>query len=92
MAGLDKTQLTDDLVALFEDTSEGNTAEDKAGALADLIDSYVKTAIATVTVPDGSFVDGITFVPGTGGATLDFTKNGDLQIDGDPDSSTGGLS
>ena len=53
---LDKTGLKHALQTIFEDLSNGKTAEQAASQAADAIDSYVKTALATVYVPAGTFL------------------------------------
>jgi predicted RNase H-like HicB family nuclease len=53
---LDKAELKSALQAVFEDLADGKTAEDAATQLADAIDVYVKTAMATVQVPPGTFL------------------------------------
>lgn len=53
---LDKPGLKSALQTIFEDLTNGKTAEDAATQMADAIDSYVKTAIATVNVPAGTFL------------------------------------
>lgn len=59
---LDKAGLKSALQSTFEDLSQGKTAEQAATELSDAIDTYVKTAIATVQVPIGTFL-----VAATGG-------------------------
>jgi hypothetical protein len=53
---LDKAGLKSAFQAVFEDLAGGKTAEDAATQLADAIDTYVKTAIATVAIPPGTVV------------------------------------
>lgn len=53
---LDKAGLKSALQATFEDLSQGKTAEQAATEMSDAIDAYVKTAIATVQVPAGTFL------------------------------------
>jgi len=53
---LDKAGLKLALQTIFEDLTMGKTAEDAATQMADALDTYVKTAIATVNIPAGSVV------------------------------------
>ena len=53
---LDKEGLKLALQTAFEDIEIGKTAADAADALANAIDTYVKTAIATVVIPPGTVV------------------------------------
>lgn len=53
---LDKAGLKSTLQSIFEDVAIGKTAADAAEALADAIDTYVKTALATVNIPAGTVV------------------------------------
>lgn len=53
---LNKAGLKSALQATFEDLSQGKTAEQAATEMSDAIDAYVKTAIATVQVPAGTFL------------------------------------
>jgi hypothetical protein len=53
---LDKAGLKSAFKATFEDLTNGKTAEDAATQLADAIDTYVKTALATVSIPAGTVV------------------------------------
>lgn len=53
---LDKAGLKTALQTTFEDLSQGKTAAQAATEMADAIDVYVKTAIATVNIPAGSVV------------------------------------
>jgi len=70
---LNKAALTAALISIFEDLDTTKTAADKAGEIADAIDTFVKTATVTTTVSvvsvsdvaTGSDVSG----PGTGTGT-----------------------
>jgi hypothetical protein len=53
---LDKAGLKSAFQATFEDLTNGKTAEDAATQMADAIDTYVKTALATVNIPAGTVV------------------------------------
>lgn len=53
---LDKTGLKAAIQAIFEDISAAKPAEESATELANAIDVFVKTAIATVQVPAGTFL------------------------------------
>jgi hypothetical protein len=53
---LDKAGLKSAFQAVFEDLDAGKSAEDAATQLSDAIDTYVKTALATVNVPAGTFL------------------------------------
>lgn len=53
---LDKAGLKSALQTIFEDLTNGKTAEDAATQMADAVDAYVKTAIASVVVPAGTFL------------------------------------
>jgi len=53
---LDKAGLKSALQALFEDLSNEKTAEGAATIIADAIDAYVKTALASVSIPPGTVV------------------------------------
>lgn len=57
---LDKAVLKSALQTTFEDLSEGKTAAQAAEEMADAIDAYVKTALATVQVPAGTFIVNVT--------------------------------
>lgn len=53
---LDKAALKSAFQAVFEDLDAGKSAETAATELSDAIDTYVKTALATVQVPPGTFL------------------------------------
>ncbi len=53
---LDKAGLKAAFQSVFEDLDAGKTAEQAATQLSDAIDTYVKTALATVNVPAGTFL------------------------------------
>lgn len=53
---LDKAGLKTALQDIFSDLTNGKTAEQAASQMADAIDAYVKTALATVNVPAGTFL------------------------------------
>lgn len=53
---LDKAGLATALTDIFEDLDNGRTSAQRAEAIADAIDTYVKTALATVNVPAGTFL------------------------------------
>lgn len=57
---LDKAGLQAALLSIFEDLSAGKTADMAAEEMADAIDDYVKTAIATVVIPPGTVVTAAT--------------------------------
>jgi len=80
---LDKSGLQAALQTAFEDLGSGKTAADAATDIADAVDAYVKEAIATVTVPAGTFlVAAMAGVP----------NPAPVPLTGDPDAGTGGLS
>jgi hypothetical protein len=54
---LNKTSLKTTLQGIFENIDgDGISAEDAATQISDAIDAYVKTALATVYVPAGTFL------------------------------------
>ncbi len=90
---LSKATLQSDLVTtlkvifndVFGDTdpSRDAKAEEVATSIADAIDTYVRTAIAGVTVPIGTFLVA---------ATAGVPNPAPVPLTGDPGSGTGGLS
>lgn len=87
---LDKSGLQSTLRTIFEDLSEGKSADDAATSLSDAIDVYVKTAIATVTVPSGTFIVSVT--GGSGAPAVGIPNPAPVPVTGDPGAGTGGLS
>jgi hypothetical protein len=53
---LDKAGLASALKDIFEDLDNNRTSAQRAQSIADAIDTYVKTALATVQVPAGTFL------------------------------------
>lgn len=91
---LDKAGLQSAFQSIFEDLGTGKTAAQAATELSDAIDVYVKTAIATVTIPSGTV---ITAVTGGGGApAVGIPNAAPISLVGDPDDvggqNAGGLS
>ena len=84
-----KTILITTLTTIFGDTSEGNTASQKAQEVADAIDAYTTAAVATVTLPAGSVIVQVT--GGSGAPAVGVPNPADIPLVGDPDSGTGGL-
>jgi hypothetical protein len=80
---LDKNALKTTIQGIFEDLGTTKTAAQAAQELADAIDDYVTEAVATVTVPTGTFL--VAAQAGVPNPTP-------VQLVGDPDASTGGLS
>ncbi len=80
---LSKTALAASLLTIFEDVSSNKTASEKADEMAEVFDDYVKTAIAEVTVPPGTFL-----IAATAGVLNPLP----VSLTGDPDLGTGGLS
>lgn len=79
---LNKASLTAALTAVFADTSPGVTPAQKADQIATAIDDYVKQAIATVTVPPGTFL-----IAATAGVPNPLP----VPLTGNPSLGTGGL-
>jgi hypothetical protein len=80
---LNKTTLKTAIQSVFEDLGTSKTAAQAAQALANAIDTYVKTAVAEVTVPTGTFLVA---------AQAGVPNAAPVSLTGDPDKSTGGLS
>jgi hypothetical protein len=53
---LDKPGLIAQLTSIFSDVAPASTPAQKAQAIADAVDLYVKTATVTVTVPAATFL------------------------------------
>lgn len=53
---LDKTGLQAALASTFSDLANGKDADQAATEIANAIDTYVKTALATVSIPAGTVV------------------------------------
>lgn len=80
---LSQSNLKSALQTIFEDLGTSKTASQAADEMATAIHSYVTDAIATVTVPVGTFL-----VAAPGG-----TPNpAPIPVVGDPGAGTGGLS
>ncbi len=87
---LDKAGLKAALQTAFEDLNSAKTASDAAQDMADAIDIYVKTAIATVTIPTGTFI--VSVSGGSGAPAVGVSNPAPVPVVGDPDATTGGLS
>jgi hypothetical protein len=105
---LSKTELKNAFLAVFKDIQKGKSAERGAEQLADVIDTYVRTAVVNATIPAGTYTVSAEIAPGkvivaaTGGVinatpiAVDVTLNASPNsITGDPDGGpddAGGLS
>lgn len=105
---LDKAGLIAQLKSIFEDIPDPPTppptAESKATAIADAIDEYVKTAVATITIPAGTVIasaeipigavsigESPSVAPNVAPIPIDITKNATpiTGLKGDPDAAPG---
>ena len=91
---LDKAGLQSTFQSIFEGLGASKTAAQAATELSDAIDVYVKTAIATVTIPSNTVVTVVT--GGSGAPAVGILNPAPISVVGDPDDvsgqSAGGLS
>lgn len=81
---IDTASLKAELKRIFDDTNPDKTTKDAADAIADALETWIKTATVQVTATSGSIVV-------AGSATTQ--ANADpIQISGSPSASTGGIS
>lgn len=84
---LDKSGLKSTLETIFNDVSSGVTASDKAEALANAIDTYVKTALVNCSIPIGSVIIQVT--GGSGAPAVGVPNTTPILLTGDPNASPG---
>jgi hypothetical protein len=84
---LNKPQLQAALQSAFEDVTAGKSAATAATQVSDAIDLYVRTALATVTIPPGTVLIGA-----TGPGVVPVPNPAPISVTGDPNLGTGGLS
>lgn len=84
---LDKSGLQSALETIFNDVSSGTTAADKAAALANAVDEYVKTALVNCSIPAGSVI--ISVSGGSGAPAVGVPNPTPISLTGDPDATPG---
>ena len=97
---LSKSDLKDALeaafITIFEDIPDNppktaaEKADDMAQAVSDTVDTYVRTAIAGVTISSGTVITAVT--GGSGAPAVGIPNPAPIPLSGDPDLGTGGLS
>lgn len=87
---LDKSGLQSELQSAFEGLGSTKTAAQAATAISNAVDTYVKTAVAQVTIPAGAVVINVT--GGSGAPAVGVPNPAPIALNGDPDGGTGGLS
>lgn len=84
---LNKTELKSALETIFCDVSSSCSASNKAEALANAIDEYVKTALVNCSIPAGSVIVQVT--GGSGTPAVGVPNATPILLTGDPDASPG---